>query len=242
MEWIRMTVKEMDGQCFSESGSRYLLIQPGDENDLAELQKQTEEMRRLSGGIPCTFCAFQVKNWFKDLSPWKAPPVFGKTEFGDGAKETLAFVTDTLIPALLERFDLSEEIPVLLGGYSLAGLFALYAAYSTKRFAGCAAVSPSVWFPGWGEYADSHEPGASRIYLSLGDREEKTKNRQMATVGMRIRKQKARLEEKSGIVSCLEWNEGNHFSVPWQRMAKGFSWLLRTGEETSARPAAGRNG
>lgn len=230
MEWIKMTVAGKNAVCFSEAGSRYLLIQPGDENDLADLQKQTEEMERLSGGIPCTFCAFQVDNWFEDLSPWEAPPVFGKTGFGSGANATLDFLIAELIPALQERFGLGNEIPVFIGGYSLAGLFALYAAYSTRRFAGCAAVSPSVWFPNWNEYASSHEMGAPLVYLSLGDKEEKTKNRQMATVGMRIKEQKARLETEHGVVSCLEWNEGNHFSVPWLRMAKGFAWLLRNAE------------
>ena len=168
MEWIKMTVAEKNGVCFSEAGSRYLLIQPGDENDLADLQKQTEEMERLSGGIPCTFCAFQVDNWFEDLSPWEAPPVFGKTGFGSGANATLDFLIAELIPALQERFGLGKEIPVFIGGYSLAGLFALYAAYSTRQFAGCAAVSPSVWFPNWNEYANSHEMGAPLVYLSLG--------------------------------------------------------------------------
>ena len=232
MEWIRMSVAETECICYSDVGSRFLLIQPGDENDLTDLQKQKEEMEQRSGKIPCTFCVFRVKDWFKDLSPWDAPPVFGKTAFGHGADDTLAFLTSVLSPALQDKFRLSEGIPVFIGGYSLAGLFALYAVYSTKRFAGCAAVSPSVWFPNWNEYADTHEIGTSLVYLSLGDKEEKTKNRQMATVGVRIQKQKARLDEKREIVSCcLEWNEGNHFSVPWLRTAKGFAWLLRTAAE-----------
>lgn len=40
-----------------------------------------------------------------------------------------------------------------LGGYSLAGLFSLWAAYQTNLFAGIAAASPSVWFPGFLDYA-----------------------------------------------------------------------------------------
>ena len=41
------------------------------------------------------------------------------------------------------------NVKLYLGGYSLAGFFSLWAAYQTDRFAGVAAVSPSVWFPGW---------------------------------------------------------------------------------------------
>ena len=37
------------------------------------------------------FCLIAVKagDWNADLSPWKAPAVFGSEDFGDGAGETL---------------------------------------------------------------------------------------------------------------------------------------------------------
>ena len=70
-----------------------------------------------------------------------------------------------------------------LGGYSLSGLFALRAAYQTDRFWGIAAVLPSVWFPGWESYMETHGVQASAVYLGLGAREEKTRNKTMAAVG-----------------------------------------------------------
>ena len=53
-----------------------------------------------------------------------------------------------------------------LCGYSLAGLFALWAVYQTDFFAGTAAVSPSVWYPGWLGYAEEHRALTPAVYLS----------------------------------------------------------------------------
>jgi xylulokinase len=143
--------------------------------------------------------------------------------FGNGAEKTLAFVTNQLLPKLLERGIDTEHC--LLGGYSLAGLFALWASYQSDRFEGIAAASPSVWFPGWIAYATEYKPQADFVYLSLGDKEEKARNPLMAQVGNAIRKQKEILKEQ-GMNTILEWNAGNHFVDSEKRMAKGFAWLM----------------
>nr|MCR5237772.1 esterase [Lachnospiraceae bacterium] len=65
-----------------------------------------------------------------------------------------------------------------------------------------------------------------KAYLSLGDKEEKTKNPVMASVGNKIREACAILDEHN--VSCiLEWNPGNHFKDADIRTAKGFLWALQ---------------
>ena len=112
-----------------------------------------------------------------------------------------------------------------IGGYSLAGLFALWAAYQTDRFAGVAAASPSVWFPNFVEYMKNNEIKSNRVYLSLGDKEEKVRNPVMATVGEKIREAYNCLVRQK--VKCtLEWNQGNHLKEPDVRTAKAFVWLL----------------
>ncbi|WP_462393147.1 alpha/beta hydrolase [Mitsuokella multacida] len=113
----------------------------------------------------------------------------------------------------------------MLGGYSLAALFSLWSAYESQSFAAIAAASPSVWFPGWLDYAKAHEPKAGIIYLSLGDREDKGRNPVMRTVSTCIKEQHALLQE-AGIKTTLAWNPGNHFQHPEQRCAKGFIWCL----------------
>ena len=138
----------------------------------------------------------------------------------------LSFIKEILIPQL-KRMQLfkKDKMRCVLGGYSLAGFFALWSAYQTKLFGGIAAVSPSVWYPQWMEYAEKNRPLATSVYLSLGDKEEKTKNPIMAQVGNCIRKQKELLTAQ-GVNTILEWNPGNHFQHSDERTAKGFAWII----------------
>ena len=219
-----MTKKEYtlsDRTCFlyQDEAATHLLIQPIDEHDLELLDQEVEAIKELSDK-PFSLVAFMIKDWNQELTPWVAPPVFGKTPFGDGAEKTLKFITSQLLP------EVQENIPhLILGGYSLAGLFALWAGYQTEKFEGIAAASPSVWYPQWIDYASENRPLAKSVYLSLGDKEEKAKNPIMAQVGNAIRKQHELLTGQE-INTLLEWNAGNHFVDSDKRMAKGFAWLL----------------
>ena len=118
-----------------------------------------------------------------------------------------------------------ESKTYYLGGYSLAGLFALWASCRTDRFAGIAAASPSVWFPGFLSYVKEYGIASPAVYLSLGNREERTKNQVMAAVGDCIRELYGWLQEQE-IDSILEWNQGNHFKEPGIRTAKAFAWVM----------------
>lgn len=208
---------------FSQENAKCLLIQLGDGNDKNELDEQVKSIWDMSR-IPFDMVFIGVNDWNHDLSPWKAPAVFGKEGFGDGARDTLAFV-EKAIPVLTSRFELDPNIPVILGGYSLSAFFALWSAYQSERFSAIASASPSVWFPGWIEMARNNCPKTKHIYLSLGDREEKTKNPVMSKVGSCIIEMEKILKEKDVDV-LLEWNEGNHFAQTGRRCAKAFSWCL----------------
>ena len=94
----------------------------------------------------------------------------------------------------------------------------------TAHISGVAAASPSVWFPGFTEYVKSNEIHTGRVYLSLGDREEKTRNPVMSKVGDSIREIYDWYTAK-GVNCCLEWNKGNHFKEPDLRTAKAFARL-----------------
>ena len=203
----------------------YLLIQPIDEHDLEVLDNEVETMLSLTDK-PFTLAAFEIKDWLRELTPWSAPAAFGKIPFGDGADTTLTYIKAILIPKL-EQMHLYDKgtMQCLLGGYSLAGFFALWAGYQSLAFHGIAAVSPSVWYPQWIEYAETHKPLTPAVYLSLGDKEEKTKNPVMAQVGNCIRKQQELLTTHN-ISTILEWNPGNHFQHSDERTAKGFAWLM----------------
>ncbi len=207
--------------------SNFCLIQPVDDHDELLLDDEYELIKNLTDNTPFLLAAFHVDDWNKDLSPWKAPAIFGKNEFGDGAAETLAYITDRLIPDVnnLHLSGSEGEVHYIIGGYSLSALFALWASHQTALFSACAAASPSVWFPSWMEYVQSQRIKVQNVYLSLGDKEEKAKNKILASVGDCIRKQDELLESV-GVNHILEWNEGNHFTEAEIRTAKGFAWCM----------------
>lgn len=202
-----------------------LLIQPADLQELALLDQEAGLIASL-GSRSFALAAFEVTDWMHELSPWKAAPAFGKQPFGDGAAHTLAFILTDLLPQLRQRISSLPAAPCFLGGYSLAGLFALWAACQTSVFAGINAASPSVWFPGWMDDVQNHPIRARLVYLSLGKLEEHTRNPLLSTVGTCLRQLRQELELQR-VDTVLEWNEGNHFKDPPIRTARGFGWLLR---------------
>ena len=66
---------------------------------------------------------------------------------------------------------------------------------------------------------------AQRIYLSLGDREERTRNATLTAVGDNIRTLHSRLTER-GADCTLEWNSGGHFKDTDLRTARAFQWVM----------------
>ena len=123
MEKDYFDLENRNCMAYYQDHPKILLIQPVDEHDLKVLDRPAELI--VSGvKIPFLLAAFRVSDWNRELSPWPAPAVFGKNDFGDGAPETLRFIESRLLPFLLDRFGLSAEMPLIPGGYSLAGLFA----------------------------------------------------------------------------------------------------------------------
>ena len=200
-----------------------ILIQAIDEHDLEVLDSEVEKIRELSNE-EFILLAFLVDNWNDDLSPWDAPAVFGNENFGGKAHKTLEYVENDLLPYLKEKYGSDKKL--YIGGYSLSALFALWASYNTDIFDGVVAASPSMWFPDFIKYAKENDIKVNKVYLSLGDKEEKTKNKIMATVGDNIRVYHDMLSKDSTKEVILEWNEGNHFIDSDLRTAKGFAWIL----------------
>ena len=201
-----------------------ILVQPVNDHEMENLDRQVS-LIKAEVSESFIFVAFLVEQWNQELSPWNAPPVFGQESFGEGAGETLRFISGKLIPLMTEQYASGNNLPVILGGYSLAGLFALWSAGQTEKFSAVAAVSPSVWFPGFIDYMREHDIKSKTVYLSLGDKEEKTRNPVMAQVGNCIRSGYDWLK-KCGVDCTLEWNSGNHYREPDMRTAKAFAWIL----------------
>ena len=190
-----------------------------------------------------------VDLWEENFSPWCAPRVFAKgPNFGDGAQKTLDTLINHVIPWTESELTDPPTYRVLVG-YSLAGLFSLWAGVSQQVARGCqhdataphvdapaatfqriGAVSGSFWFPGLLDYVDQQLSGGAvgltHAYLSLGDREARTPNPQI----MHVRENAELLASKlqnAGITSTFELNRGNHFQNVEGRMQKALNWLVK---------------
>ena len=208
---------------YGEPHAEYLLLQMTGEHELQSIDDEVAAIAQSNRKY--LFAAIPVESWNDALSPWEAPAVWGKQGFGGKAGDTLRFLTEQVIPTLEQRYPLPKNVKIILGGYSLAGLFALWASTQTDLFYGIAAASPSVWFPGWMEFEQQHPMQAQHVYLSLGDKEERTKNTVMAAVGDGIRALHSRLTAR-GANCTLEWNSGGHFKDADLRTAKAFRWAM----------------
>ena len=132
------------------------------------------------------------------MAPWDIPPVFpGKTACSGGADEYLELLTEEIMPRA-EREIPGEILWRGIGGYSLAGLFAVYSLYQTEVFSGAASISGSLWFPGFREYVFSHE---------------------MKTAPKHVYRRR-------GINTVFQSNPGGHYKNTVKRTAAGILWLL----------------
>lgn len=182
----------------------------------------------LDMGCPdFTLVAISGLNWYHDMTPWAMPPVTESAPPSTGgADEYLRLLTEEILPKVEEAL----EGPILwrgLAGYSLAGLFAIYAAYQTPAFSRIASMSGSLWFSGFQEYVSAHEMAGdiTHMYLSLGDRESRTGNPYMRTVQERTEEIAAFYAQK-GIDTIFQPNPGNHFKNVLRRTAAGIAWIL----------------
>ena len=170
-----------------------------------------DECRLISemSSVPFCMVAFEVTE--ADLRP-------------TGAEDTYQYLERTLLPYIKDNI---HPLRLILGGYSLGGLFALWSVTRTDAFDAVFAGSPSLWMKGWNEYADAHPLKVRYAYMSLGDKEECTRKQPFCIIGDRVRLQHKRHEAQLGTDHCiLEWNEGGHFNEIELRKAKGVAWCL----------------
>ena len=166
-------------------------------------------------------------DWNHDMAPWDRPAAFKNGEpFIGGADDYLRLLVEEIMPRAEKEL---SGPPAWRGiaGYSLAGLFALYAIYRTDVFSRVGCMSGSLWFPGFKEYVFSHEPKRRPdcIYFSLGDKEAKTRNPVLKTVQENTEEIQTFYQNK-GIDTVFQLNPGNHFVQGIERTVAGIQWLL----------------
>jgi len=203
---------------------RCLLVQPSARHETPSLGEEFSRIAECSG-VAFAGVAFQVTEWDLDLTPWHDDAINRDPKVGSATGDTLRFVEGQLLPEMESRFG---KLPVILGGYSLAGLFSVWASMQSARFSAVAAASPSLWIRDWLPFAEKNPVRTPFVYLSLGDREEHVKNRSIARVGDAVRGQYQLLKQQLGESNCtLVWESGGHFSENARRLADAFFWCLR---------------
>lgn len=205
--------------------------EPGDPilylNTFSGEGQKVYEAAQAAGCPPFTLVAISDLDWNHDMAPWDSPSTFKNADPSTGgADDYLRLLTEEIIPAAEKELG---SVPRWRGiaGYSLAGLFALYAIYQTDLFFRVGSMSGSLWFPGMKEYIFSHEPKhwPDRMYFSLGDKESKTKNPILRTVQENTEEICAYYQRK-GINTEFQLNPGNHFVQSVERTAAGIAWML----------------
>lgn len=204
-----------------DAGSPFVILNSfGDEGEAVH-----EELRKMKTA-DFALASIKITDWNTDLSPWAIPPVYKNDDpFTGGADAYLEALTGEIVPAIISEIG-GKPAYIALAGYSLAGLFAVYAMYRTKLFSWIASASGSLWYPGFMDYAKSHELAAlpEKLYLSLGNKEARTRNQIMA----KVEQNTGDLHEyyqSLGIDTFFELNEGNHFKDAGLRIAKAITWI-----------------
>jgi predicted alpha/beta superfamily hydrolase len=109
-------------------------------------------------------------------------------------------------------------------GYSLGGLFAVYAALETDVFDAAASVSGSMWYPGFAEYAVQKECALQCVYFSVGEREKLSRNAAFRSIEDCTHAVMHALENK-GAKTVFELEPGGHFDDAPGRMRRALEWL-----------------
>ena len=196
-------------------------------NTFSDEGRKVYEAAQATGCPPFTLVAISDLDWNHDMVSWDSPPAFKNAEpCTGGADDYLRLLTREIIPTA------EKELPGVpswrgIAGYSLAGLFALYAIYRTDLFSRIGSMSGSLWFPGMKDYIFSHESKRCPdcVYFSLGDKESKTRNPILRSVRQSTEEIQAFYQDK-GIDTVFQLNPGNHYDHAAERTAAGIAWML----------------
>ena len=193
-----------------------------------EPEELLEALRLLCPALDTAALVFpKGVEWDRDYAPWPSDELHGRPIGGGGAalyRETV----DVLLPAVKARFDRVEHTGVI--GYSLGGLFALYAASQSDSPFDCAAsVSGALWYEGFEDYAaNAPFPQLSRAYLSLGRKEAGRGRGPMGRVSTATERVADTLSARLGDENvCFEWNNGGHFFEIPQRLSSAIRWMCK---------------
>lgn len=184
----------------------------------------------LPDSFSASVIAIPVSDWGGDLSPWPAPPMGDMVFAGNGK----AFLSRFLTGVMPKAEEALGTAPVLrfAAGYSLAGLFSVYALLESHIFRGCACMSGSLWYPKWADYLRRAQPPAFPVffYCSSGKKEGQTRRPPFSALNQGIADTLS-FFQGAGADCRMEWFPGGHFQDVPQRVAAGLTALTEAEKE-----------
>ena len=197
-------------------------------NIWTHMQKDEAAALSVQAGEGVALFAADDYDWNADLSPWPAKACFkGGDDFAGKAPERLKWLVQA-VPLAEAELPGVQNAPRALLGYSLAGLFAVWAMGECDVFGCAASVSGSLWYDGFLGHLQERAAcfAGKAVYLSLGDREAKTRNPRLACVQEAAEAARDVLSA-AGARCVFELNPGNHFHDPTGRCARAAAWLAQ---------------
>jgi predicted alpha/beta superfamily hydrolase len=167
-----------------------------------------------------------VRSWGDGLTPWPARGLYREeADFGGEAAVTLAELCDGTIP-LIEREKGLLPSRRAICGYSLGGLFALYAFAHVETFDACACLSGSVWYEGWVDYLRGLELGGGGrfAFLSIGTKEKRAAPKILQGVQDDMAECARILRDRGCEVECVV-GPGGHMDLVRERLDAGLAAL-----------------
>ena len=184
------------------------------------------DLTALAAGRESNVVGVPVRDWGCNLTPWPAPGLYrGEPDFGGRAYDTLAELCERTIPEIERDAGLRPAMRAICG-YSLAGLFALFALMHGDAFSACACISGSVWYEGWVEHLRARDVDLAGRYafLSIGTKEKRAARPILHAVQDNM-EDCARILEDHGCAVRYQTSPGGHLQFVSERFDTGISAL-----------------
>ncbi len=195
-----------------------------------DLPEHPFDVRQVATGLHCSVLSCQIPHWDDSLTPWTAPGLYREDpDFKGQAGATLKKLVDEIIPLAQTHFCIHPSC-YAIAGYSLGGLFSLYAFTQCNRFAAVASMSGSVWYDRWIDYLNNASfdvtyNGKPRFaFLSIGTKEKRAAIERLHTVEDCTHRS-AEIFTARGIDTHYAVGPGSHMLYVDERMKAAFTAL-----------------
>jgi predicted alpha/beta superfamily hydrolase len=221
---------------FSQDG-RTVTIFKGEGKDLPAayvllFDDDQEALWREIAKIPCHshhLACISGLDWFSNMTPWSAELTLRRAGcFSPGGEKFLKLLEEEIVPVAEESMGGAPACRVLCG-YSMAGLFSLWASTRSTLFSRVGSVSGSLWYPGFADYfrKSGFKGAVERVYISVGDREKLARDPQMSKTEEAAR-ECAGAAAAAGAGVRFELNSGDHGVQEIWRTARAVRALVNS--------------